>query len=153
MNNNTSKIYQDQIDGSIVNSIRGPSVDNTDPKNPIIPEIPSVVDLVNKANKDGSNTIGGIWQIDYIMSEVLPINKNVIRVFATNLIEYGSDSLKNHVFAVDNQQGLKVRISGEIGQIWHSFNFNPNDYYTKNEVGDIETIPNWSEELENSTNF
>jgi len=150
---NTIKISQEQIDGVIVNSVTGPSVDSSDPRHVIIPVIPSVENVNNKANKDGSNTVGGVWQIDYIFSEVLPFNKSVLKAQPNNSIEYGSDSLKNHFFIVNDGQGLKVKVGGVIGQIWNSFNFNPNDFYTKTEVGDIAEIPNWGDELEQNTNF
>src|SRR5690606_18800872 len=46
----TAKIDQEQIEGSIVNSVTGPGVDNSDPKNPIItiPEDVATEDWVNQ---------------------------------------------------------------------------------------------------------
>lgn len=160
MADNTSKIDQEQIAGVIVNSVTGPSVNSTDPKNVIIPEIPSVDSVNNKANKDGTNTNGGVWQIDYIMSEVLPGNKSVLRVFANGTIEYGNATVRNHVFVSDNNQGLSVMVNGNLGQVWHSFNFDPSDYalksdvYPRDDLGDIyDEIPNWSDELSMNTDF
>lgn len=153
MNDDTSKINQDQIDGSIVNSVSGPSVNSDDPKNIIIPEIPSPISVENKADKDGSNTAGGIWIIDYIMSEILPNNKSVIRATYEGHIVYGSQELNAHIFEVNSTGNIKLKRGQEVGEVWNSFNFKPDNYYTKQQIGELGEVPNWSNELNINTNF
>jgi len=96
-------------------------------------QLPALVS--NKANTNGSNTIGGSWKIDYVLSDVLTNavgNGQVIGVFSNGTVDYGSDVLNGHRFRVKTSVGLKVYVSGlGEGQVWHQFNFDPADYATK----------------------
>lgn len=142
MGHETSKISQEQIDGVIVNSVSGPSVDQTDPKNPTIPAIPSVFDVNNKANKNGSNTEGGAWFIDALMSDLLARNNRILRVLASrDTIEYGNEDLIRHLFVLnEDANNLMIRLrNGDVGYIWNTLNLNPSDFLSK-EGGIVEDI-------------
>ena len=145
MGNETSKISQEQIDGNIVNSVAGPSVNQTDPKNPTIPEIPSVVDVANKANKNGSNTEGGAWFIDSLMSDLLARNNRILRVLTSrDTIEYGNEDLIRHLFVLnEDANNLMIRLkNGDVGYIWNTLNLNPSDFLSK-EGGIVEGVLNY----------
>lgn len=86
--------------------------------------------LANKANINGSNTTGGSWAIDYILSPVLQNvigNGQVINIPGDDSIRYGSVVVGAHIFHSSNIYGLLVYIQGQgLGNIWHQFNFDPN---------------------------
>ena len=144
----TERFYDEQIEGLIVNSVTGTHVDNSDPKNPKLPEfvLKSVYDLamLNKANIDGSNTVGGTWYIDTILSDLFPSYKQVIRVLGGQMaIEYGNVELSTHRFLLDNTTGLKIKVGNEEGYILNTLNFDAEQFE--------EPIPDWSNDLETLT--
>ena len=144
----TPKIDQEQIAGTIVNTINGVQVDNTDPKNPVLPEfvLKSVYDvaITNKANVDGSNTYGGVWFIDSIFSNEFLDNKKILEVFGSQMaIEYGNVELTTHRFVVTSADGLKVKVGNDEGSILNTLNFDAAQFDTP--------IPDWSTDLENLT--
>lgn len=146
----TVKIDQEQIDGTIVNSINGIQVDNTDPKNPVLPEfaLKSVYDIAiaNKANVDGSNTNGGAWFIDSIFSNEFAGNKKVLEVLGGQMtIEYGNVDLLKHRFVVNNKDNLIIKVGADEGYILNTLNFDAAQFDT--------AIPDWSTDLEQKTNF
>lgn len=146
----TVKIDQEQIAGTIVNSINGIQVDNTDPKNPVLPEfvLKAVYDvaILNKANLDGSNTNGGAWFIDSIFSNEFIGNRKLIEVIGNQMtIEYGNIELATHRFLLDNTTGMKIKVGNDEGYILNSLNFDVEQFDA--------AIPDWSTDLENNTNF
>lgn len=130
----TEKLKKDMIDGNIVNSIQSPQVDNTDSENPILPEF---------LLPDGSNSNGGSFFIDQILSERFANYKQVLTVKFTNEIEYGNVELTTHRFVVTDANGLKVKVGNDEGYILNTLNFDAAQFDT--------AIPDWSTDLENLT--
>ena len=124
----TVKIDQEQIDGTIVNTVTGPNVDSSNPKHVVLPEfvLKSVYDnaIVNKANVDGSNTDGGYWFQDGVFSDVLTGNKQVFRIMPDSII-WGNIELDQHTFEVTSVSGLKVKVGSAEYTVFHTGNFNP----------------------------
>lgn len=132
----TEKFKKDMIDGNIVNSVTGPQVDNSDPENPSLPEM---------LLPDGSNSVGGYFFIDQILSDRLTNYKQVLTVKFDNTIEYGNIELATHRFLLDNTTGMKIKIGNDEGYILNSLNFDVEQFDA--------AIPDWSTDLENETNF
>src|SRR5690606_33599520 len=109
----TEKFYKNQIEGNIVNSITGPQVDNSDPENPVLPEFQL---------PDGSNSVGGSWWIDQILSDRLPNYKQVLTALSNNTIEYGNPELLQHRFIVEDKDGIRIVTGGNTGTIWNTLN-------------------------------
>lgn len=130
----TEKLKKDMIDGNIVNSIQSPQVDNTDSENPILPEF---------LLPDGSNSNGGSFFIDQILSERFANYKQVLTVKFTNEIEYGNVELTTHRFVITNASGLKVKVGNDEFTVWNEANFDAAQFET--------AIPDWSTDLENLT--
>src|SRR5690606_18580893 len=82
------------------------------------------LDMLNKADIDGSNTVGGVWKIDTISSDLFSGSfKRVMRVLGGQMaIEYGDVNLVTHRFVADNVDGLKIKVGGTEGTIWNTFN-------------------------------
>lgn len=131
-----NKLEKYQINGNIVGSVSGFQVDNSDPENVVILET---------ANIDGSNTIGGVWWIDRILSDRFTGEKQVLHALSNNTIEYGNIELTTHRFLLDSTTGMKIKVGNEEGYILNSLNFDVEQFDA--------TIPDWSTELENETNF
>lgn len=131
-----NKLEKYQINGNIVGSVSGFQVDNSDPENVVILET---------ANIDGSNTIGGVWWIDRILSDRFTGEKQVLHALSNNTIEYGNIELTTHRFLLDNTTGMKIKVGNEEGYILNTLNFDAEQFET--------SIPDWSTDLENSTNF
>lgn len=132
----TEKIKKDMIDGNIVNSIQSPQVDNSDAENPSLPEM---------LLPDGSNSVGGYFFIDQILSDRLTNYKQVLTVKFDNTIEYGNIELATHRFLLDNTTGMKIKVGNDEGYILNSLNFDVEQFDA--------AIPDWSTDLENETNF
>lgn len=131
-----NKLEKYQINGNIVGSVSGFQVDNSDPENVVILET---------ANIDGSNTIGGVWWIDRILSDRFTGEKQVLHALSNNTIEYGNIELTTHRFLLDNTTGMKIKVGNDEGYILNSLNFDVEQFDA--------AIPDWSTELENETNF
>ncbi|WKW47255.1 hypothetical protein P3875_04105 [Myroides sp. JBRI-B21084] len=110
--------FKEQMGFPIVGSITGPQVNNTDPENPILPEF---------ALPDGSNTVGGLWFIDKILSDNLPVYKKVFEVLATKALEYGNIEINTHRFIVETANGLKLKVGNNEYTLWNQGNFNPDN--------------------------
>src|SRR5690606_41554423 len=128
------EFFKDQMGFPIVGSVTGPQVDNSDPENPVLPEF---------AFPDGSNTVGGIWFIDQILSDNLPGYKQVLKVLSNKSLEYGNIELNQHRFIVNDADGLKIVVGTNTGTIWNSLNFDDLQFSA--------AIPDWSKDLENLT--
>ena len=131
-----NKLEKYQINGNIVGSVSGFQVDNSDPENVVILET---------ANIDGSNTIGGVWWIDRILSDRFTGEKQVLHALSNNTLEYGNIELTTHRFLLDNTTGMKIKVGNEEGYILNSRNFDVEQFDA--------AIPDWSTDLENETNF
>lgn len=131
-----NKLEKYQINGNIVGSVSGFQVDNSDPENVVILET---------ANIDGSNTIGGVWWIDRILSDRFTGEKQVLHALSNNTLEYGNIELTTHRFLLDNTTGMKIKVGNEEGYILNSLNFDVEQFDA--------AIPDWSTDLENETNF
>lgn len=132
----TEKIKKDMIDGNIVNSVVGIQVDLSDPENPALPEF---------LLPDGSNSNGGTFFIDQILSDRFANYKQVLTALLSNAIEYGNIELAVHRFLMANENGMKVKVDNNEGTVWHSLNFDAEQFDSQ--------IPDWSSDLENNTNF
>lgn len=107
-----------------------------------------------KANPNGSNTTGGDWAIDYILSPVLQTavgNGQVLYPRADGVIEYGNMSVVRHTFNLSSANALTVNLVGVgIGQVWHQFNFDPgakantSGYYSALHVGTADDSVRWN---------
>lgn len=107
------KLEKYQINGNIVASVTGYQVDASDPENIVVLET---------ANIDGSNTVGGVWFIDRILSDRLSGSTQVLNALTNNTIEWGNIELDKHIFLVDDVNGVKVKLGSAEGTIWNSFN-------------------------------
>src|SRR5690606_40997391 len=101
--------------------------------------------ILETANIDGSNTIGGVWWIDRILSDRFTKEKQVLHALSNNTIEYGNIELTTHRFLLDNTTGMKIKVGNDEGYILNSLNFDVEQFDA--------AIPDWSTELENETNF
>src|SRR5690606_36901801 len=109
---------------------------NSYPENPSLPEM---------LLPDGSNSVGGYFFIDQILSDRLTNYKHVLTVKFDNTIEYGNIELATHRFLLDNTTGMKIKVGNDEGYILNSLNFDVEQFDA--------AIPDWSTELENNTNF
>src|SRR5690606_1344030 len=106
-----NKLEKYQINGNIVGSVSGFQVDNSDPENVVILET---------ANIDGSNTIGGVWWIDRIVSDRFSGTKQVLHAIADDTLEVGNNDLEDVYLLGKSVNSFKVKYGSNIEQMWHS---------------------------------
>ena len=96
------------------------------------------------AKKDGSNTIGGAWNVDMIISNILGQNignNQVFAVTAAGQIYWGNPKVLSHTFEMAAIDAMNVYVPGHgYGKIWNSFTFNPNTKQNKLIAGTNITI-------------
>ena len=123
---NNLDVYSRSETQTVVNSVTGVNVDNTDPKNPIVAEFRPIADynndMLNKADIDGNLTTGGIWWQDQVLSDRFSNYKQVWTALTNNTIEWGNIELDKHIFLVDDADGLKIKVGSTEGTIWNTFN-------------------------------
>ena len=136
------KLEKYQINGNIVASVTGFQVDASDPENIVILET---------ANIDGSNTMGGVWFIDRILSDRLSGSRQMLNALTDNAIEVGNSDLEELYLMGSSSFSVKVKYGSNEEHVWHSGNFDPGQYVLQSEL-DVE-IPDWSEILNNQTIF
>lgn len=116
----------------------------------------------NKANINGSNTTGGSWKIDYILSDVLQSavgNSQVLYVQANGAIEYGSTYVVYHRFQCSSINGLKIGVDNVgTGEVWHQFNFDPSTKadvtYVNTQIATVSgSIPTNNNQLTNGAGY
>lgn len=100
-----------------------------------INDFKSVLGLQSYALINGSNTTGGGWQIDYVFAPVLANSIGNTQVFYANgagEIYWGNPEVIRHTIEMSAIDRLRVYVPGlGYGQVWHQFNFNPDNYLPK----------------------
>jgi len=85
------------------------------------------LDMANKANIDGSNTIGGVWQVDNIFSNRFTGAKGVFNALSGNIIEWGNADLVTHRFLANSIDSVKIKVGNAEYKFWNEANFDPDD--------------------------
>lgn len=105
------------------------------------PTLQNWLEITNKANTNGSNTTGGSWKIDYILSDVLQGavgNGQIFNAAGNGYIYWGNNFLNGHIFQMAFNNGLRIYSTeaNTTGQIWHEFNFDPNSKVSQSQLND-----------------